>query len=365
MSVDVDTSLGWVFQESVEALAVKYSTPEVDDRGAWEEISGLGWPGLLVPEQQGGFGFLVRDLAFVIETLGARGLETPLLCSSGEAVVVLRRAGQERWLSDIAAGEATVVAALHEDGPELVPDAVRTTATRVADGGLVLSGRKTLVGHADAFIVTARVDAGLCLAIVPRDAPGARLTPLATNVGPPLHGLTLESVSVGAEQVLATDDAWSTIEGVVNLGATLRCYELLGLARRALELTLAYVDQRVQFGRTLSRLSPVQRHCVEMYVELEKVRSLNDQALRALEDGRESAWEISLAKAKASEAVPWILRMAHQLHGGVGYYTDYPLERLYRRSMAAQTASGSAAWHRRRLGRLLRENPARFRHTPC
>jgi alkylation response protein AidB-like acyl-CoA dehydrogenase len=100
-----------------------------------------------------------------------------------------------------------------------------------------------------------------------------------------------------------------------------------------------------------------------MYVELEKVRTLNDHALTALQRGEPATWEISLAKVKASEAVPAILRRAHQLHGGVGYYTDYPLERLYRRTMAAQTASGSAAWHRRRLARLLREDPTRFRHA--
>jgi alkylation response protein AidB-like acyl-CoA dehydrogenase len=66
---------------------------------------------------------------------------------------------------------------------------------------------------------------------------------------------------------------------------------------------------------------------------------------------------------KASEAAPAILRVAHQLHGGVGYYTEYPLERLYRRTMGAQTASGSAAWHRLRLARLMRDAPRRFRHV--
>ena len=68
-----------------------------------------------------------------------------------------------------------------------------------------------------------------------------------------------------------------------------------------------------------------------------------------------------MAKAKASEAIPALTRTAHQIHGAVGYYRDYPLELYYHRAIAAQAAYGDAAHHRRALARLMREDLDRFR----
>jgi alkylation response protein AidB-like acyl-CoA dehydrogenase len=101
-----------------------------------------------------------------------------------------------------------------------------------------------------------------------------------------------------------------------------------------------------------------------MYLETEGMRVVCDALVDFTLQEPPPSRSVSVAKAKVSASAPRVLELAHQLHGGVGFYTDYPLERLYRRCLAAQGAQGSSAWHRARLVRLLQTRPDQLRRNP-
>lgn len=339
----------------------------------WRRMAELGWLGLLVPEEHGGAGFGLRELAIIVETLGAAGLPSPLFATVVEAGSLIALAGdaqqRRRWLPAIAAGEALLSVALLEPGAELAAPGVQTRATELA-AGFRVRGAKLFVpyAHVASHLVcvarTADAPEALSLLLVPRDAPGVQLTRLRTTNGDPQFAVTFADVDVPRSALLGGPGAaWPHVEAMLDRGAALKCVELVGLGRRALDLTLAFVRERVQFGQPIGTFQAVHHHCADMSCLLEQARVLTAQATWALAEGHEAARAVSLAKIKASEGIPALLRMAHQLHGGVGYYTSYPLEMLYRRSMAASAAYGSARWHRRRLAHLLSADAARFRRA--
>jgi alkylation response protein AidB-like acyl-CoA dehydrogenase len=98
-----------------------------------------------------------------------------------------------------------------------------------------------------------------------------------------------------------------------------------------------------------------------MYRDLEVSRLLSWQASYSLADGLAGQREVAIAKAKASQCIPALTRTAHQIHGAIAYYRDYPLELYYHRALAAQAAYGDAAYHRRVLAHLLTTDPKAFR----
>ena len=98
-----------------------------------------------------------------------------------------------------------------------------------------------------------------------------------------------------------------------------------------------------------------------MYRDLEVSRLLAWQASASLGEGLAGSREVSMAKAKCSEVIPALTRIAHQIHGAIAYYRDYPLELYYHRAIAAQVAYGDAGHHRRVLSDLLSEDLDAFR----
>jgi alkylation response protein AidB-like acyl-CoA dehydrogenase len=327
---------------SLDAIEQAEREPHGFSRAQWAGMVALGWTGALIDEAHGGLGLGAPEAAAVVEELAYAGIQSPLFAVAVEAATLLPGS---RWLKAIAAGDL-VVPALQETGPELEPK------TRAA--GNLLTGSKTLVPFASAAtaaVVSARHQDGVGLYVVPLEH--VTLTPLNTPSGR-FFQLTLQD----AEAEPAGE--WS--DDLLVPAAALKAVELLGIGRRALELTVGYVKQREQFGRPLARFQSVQRHCADMAIELEKVRVLAAQAI-----SRPGRREAALAKIKASEAIPALLRTAHQLHGGIGYYRDYPLELLLRRSIVAQSECGSARWHRRALARDLAALRPRDPHggQPC
>jgi alkylation response protein AidB-like acyl-CoA dehydrogenase len=260
-----------------------------------------------------------------------------------------------------------VSVALLETSGEFDPLGVQTRA-RLAGDRYRISGTKLFVpyaGTAEALVCVARTDGAplaLSLLMVPSGTPGLELTRLRTSNGDPLFGVTFRDVEIPRSGLLGEPDrGWEHVSRMLERAAALKCAELVGIGQRALDMTVAYVSQRVQFGQPIGKFQAVQHHCADMYKVLEQARVLTAQAISRLDKRIPASREVSLAKVKASEGIPWLLRMAHQLHGGVGYYTEYFLETLYRRSIAAQAAYGSASWHRGRLADWLEKDPDALR----
>lgn len=355
-----------------DAISARETDPGHSDGDLWARMGQMGWSGLLVPQRLGGGGHGVAQMRPLVEELARVGLPSPLFSAAVEATSVLVLAGdeplQEALLPGVAAGTAVLSTAFWELGHAFDLDAICTTARPQADGTYLLTGTKFPVEHArqaPGVLCTARVEGEPGLFVVSPESPGVALTSRRTTSGEDVFTMSLEGVRVGpGDRVTTTHPIDDLLLAVLDRCALLKAAELLSMGQRALDLTIAYTCQRKQFGRPIASFQAVQHHCADMYRDVEATRVLVDQAFAGFEAGHPSTWEVAAAKAKASRSMMDVLERAHQLHGGVGFYVDYPLERLYRRGMVAQGAYGSARWHRRRLVQLLRDDPTRFRRRP-
>ncbi len=331
------------------------------------ELAALGWSGAALPAVHGGGGFGLLELALLIEACGTAPLPTTLFGSVVEAGLLLAAAGSEEqrahWLPRIATGEALLAVALLEEGARLGEREIQTRAVPRTGGGYRIEGSKVLVrdaGAADALVVATRDGTAVTLLLVERGTPGLDVRPQPAAGGEPLFSVHLDGVGVGEEAVIGAPGAgWPHVERLLARGAALKAAELVGIGQAALDLTLAYARERTQFGRPIGSFQAVHHHCADIYREVVACRLLAYRAAWSLDrmEGDPAASEVrravATAKAKASEAIPWATRVAHQVHGGVGYYRDYPLEIFTRRAIAAAAAYGDARYHRRRLAGAL------------
>ncbi len=339
------------------------------DTAVWRRMVELGWAGIVFPADYGGSELTLVELSLIVEACAQAALPSPLFANVIEAGMLIARVGsadqRQTWLPRIAAGDALLTTAVFEPSGGFEPSAAETQAESSA-GGYRLNGTKLWVrdvAAVEALVVLAGGGAETCtLFVVPVAAPGVAWQRLAVAGGERLYEVTLTDVELPSNAVLgAPGEAWPAVQELRQRGACLKAAELLGIGQAALELTLQYAKTRVQFGQPLGSFQAVQHHCANMYRNLEACRLLVYQAATRLGNGQSAERDVAMAKIKASEAVPAITQLAHQIHGAVGYYRNYPLGLYHDRALAAQAAYGTARDYRRRLAQLLREDPRNFR----
>lgn len=319
---------------------------EADPRGyppeLWAKVAALGWAGLLVGQEYGGAGATLMEAALLMEEAGRAALPGPLLPVLWSGVS-LQEASDPPWksrlLPSLARGEIVICPALTE--PRGAPVQAR------ADG---LWGTKLFVpyaGQANYLMVSAQAPQGEALFLVDSPTPGLSITPLPTTAADHQFEVRLEG-AVGQPLRGAGGR-------VADAGTMLYCAQTVGHLQAALELSVQYVKERHQFGRPIGSFQAVHHHLTDMYRDLQVARLLTYQAAWRLAQGQEAKREVSIARLKMSSAVPQVTSLAHQVHGGVGFYTEYPLELHYRRALAGAVALGGVAPHRERLVGRLRE----------
>jgi alkylation response protein AidB-like acyl-CoA dehydrogenase len=218
--------------------------------------------------------------------------------------------------------------------------------------GYKLWGTKLFVPHADTadcLIVSAESPHGEGLFLVYLPAGGLGCAPLSTTARD--HQFEVKLEGVDAEPL----SEGMTLGRAVDGGTVLYCAQTVGCMQAALELTVDYSRQRHQFGRPLGSFQAVHHHLADMYSDLQVARLLTYQAAWRLAAGLEAEREVSMARVKVSTVAPFVTSLAHQIHGGVGYYTEYPLEIYYRRALAGAVALGGVLEHRERMARYLAE----------
>lgn len=323
----------------------------------------LGWLGLPLAPEFGGSGLGMMELTLLIEACGHGAVPNPLFATLVEAALLLQDGGsaiqKREWLPRVAKGLVVLTVALMEKFGGYGPESVRTEVIKSGSGWRI-RGTKVLVrdaATADAIICAARSGqepADLTLLLVPRAAAGVSIRQLPAS-GEPLYEVRFDDVEVPSEAVIGEPrGGWPLISKLLLRGAAMKAAELTGIGQAALNLTIEYAKNRIQFGRPIGTFQAIHHHCADMYRDVVACRLLAYQAACCLDISTRAEREVAIAKAKASEAVPAVTRMAHQIHGGTGYYTGYPLERLYQRAVAAQSAYGNAAYHYRRLASILR-----------
>jgi alkylation response protein AidB-like acyl-CoA dehydrogenase len=325
-----------------------------DERG-WKEMAELGWAGLALPEEWGGQGLGIVDLAVLFEEMGYVCAPSPLL--SNTIVGLALAAGgsdeqKERWLAPLAAGELRGAPALVDAGVPAEPGKFAMAAED--DGnGVVLNGEKTLVMDAASanFFLVATADNRRHL--VENGADGVTVTP-EESIDPTrrISSVRLENVRVASESIMpggSADYFPVFLRACVALAA-----ESTGLAQRALEMSVAYAKDRQQFGRPIGAYQAVSHRCAQMLLETENSRSaVYGAAWAADAEPRSLPLAASMAKAYASDTGWRVPDASIQVHGGIGFTWEHDLHFFLKRGRANAATFGDAKWHRERVAEAV------------
>ncbi|GLZ15963.1 acyl-CoA dehydrogenase [Actinomadura sp. NBRC 104425] len=339
-------------------------TSEPYDGKLWHLLGAeVGVAGLIVPEEHGGAGARLADLAVVAEELGrflapvpflsTVALATPaLLLSDGDAL-----AGE--LLARIAGGNATATLACCDgDGSWDVETAAVSAVP--AGGGWRLSGSASFAVDAvgtDILLVPARTGAGLGLFAVERDAPGLRCQASTTlDLTRPLGTVTLEAAP--GRPIGPDSGAEAVLRPALDVALALLAAEQVGGAQRCLDEAVAYAKQRIQFDRPIGSFQAIKHTLVDMLLKVEMARSAASIAVAAADEylaapGEENARRLaaaaSLAKSVCSEAFMYAAEESLHVHGGIGFTWEHDCHLYYRRAKASELFLGDPGWHRERL----------------
>lgn len=326
-----------------------------DERGftdaLWDKLAAMGWPGLLVPEENGGVGLGLVDMVVAMEEMGRLPLPGPFFSSSVLATLAARRLGADELLAPLASGTLRGTVALEELGHGDPVDRVRARARRKGAGWIV-SGHKPLVldGHtADWAIVVARTEEGLGSFLV--EGPRGEAVP---TLDPTRKAARLVLDEQRAVAVGPRGDHTAIWRRVVDDAAVALSAELIGASEAALDLAVEYAKVRVQFDRPLAKFQAIRHKAVDMLHRLELARVGSHYAAWASDvddESRERA--AAMAKSFVGEAAVFISGEDIQIHGGVGFTWDCDAHFYYKRAKQNDAMLGYQGWQRRRLADLV------------
>ena len=318
----------------------------------WGRMAELGWMGLIVPEQYGGFGGDSMDLVVFMEEAGRACLQGPFSCTSVLSASTIVEAGNEQqkrqFLPSIARGDSIVTLALAEPGTTNSPDSLEVEA-RTVDGGYAVTGTKLFVPFAhiaDFIICVARTGGGVSLFLVDGKAQGLGRELLPTISGDKQCEVTFNEVWVPQSDLLGeVDRGWVYLENVLSRAAVATCAQMLGGAQRVLEMTVEYAKERVQFGKPIGAQQAVQHHCANMAIDVDASRYITYQAAWMLSRGLPCRKELSMAKAWVNEAYQRVTSLGHQVHGAIAWQKDHSMHLFIKQAMLGKVSFGDTSYH--------------------
>ena len=321
------------------------------DAAGWAEMAELGWTGLAVPEEWGGQGLGIVELAVLFEEMGYALAPSPLF-SNTIAGLALTLCGsddlRERYLRPLAAGEVRGTPALWDAGSPAAPGGFTMEAK--ADGdGVVLDGEKILVPDAASadFFLVASADGRRHL--VERGADGVTVTAEpAIDPTRRFSAVRFDGVRVAAADTLPGAEA-DYYPVFFRLCVALAA-ESTGIAQRTMEMAVEYAKDRQQFGRPIGAYQAVSHRCAQMLLETENARSAVYGAAWAADAEPESLpLAASTAKAYASDAGWRVPDASIQVHGGIGFTWEHDLHFFLKRATGNAAMFGDPKWHRERV----------------
>lgn len=339
--------------------------PDGFSRELWQQMVALGWAGMAIPEEYGGFGFGYGGLEVVLEETGRNLVPSPLVATVLLCATAINLGGSQAQksalLPSIAAGELLMALALEETAfhnPSRIQCSAQSNGT-----GFVLNGQKTFVldGHvADQLIVVARTSGdrddanGISLFLVDRDAQGLNITRSEMVDSRNSANIQLHNVQVAEEALLGElDKGYEILEKTLDVARIGVAAEMLGNAQEVFDRIIDYLKQREQFGVLIGAFQGLQHRAATMYSELELCRSAVRRAFAELDGAQEDVPALaSVAKAKLSEILGLISNEGVQMHGGIGMTDEFDIGFYLKRARVVQALLGDAAFHRDRYARL-------------
>lgn len=333
-------------------------------------LAALGCYGVAVPTEWGGAGLDYLSLSLILEEIAAGDGATSTIVSVNNCPVcsILMTWGSEaqkaQWLKPLASGDMLGAFCLTEPHVGSQADGLKTTATRDGDH-YVLNGVKQFITsgkNGDVAIVMAVTDKsagkkGISAFIVPTATPGYTVARLEDKMGQHASDtaqILFENCRVPAANRIGDEGqglkiALSGLEGG-RIGIASQC---VGMARAAFEAALRYAKERIAFGVPIFEHQAVQFSLSEMATQIEAARQLIHHAASLKDAGQPCLKEAAMAKLFASEMAERVCSAAIQVHGGYGYVSDFPVERLYRDVRVCQIYEGTSEVQKILIGRAL------------
>jgi alkylation response protein AidB-like acyl-CoA dehydrogenase len=358
-------------QEMMQTMARDFLTTEFtdkilktmvkDEKGfipeLWKKLAEANLTALAIPEQYGGVGDFL-DLVVVLEEMGRACFIGPYFASVVLGAGTILEAGSDaqkkEFLPKIAEGKIIVTLALPEQSGKYTADVIKMKAVKKGND-FILNGVKLFVPdaqNADYIIVAARTSEGksaqegLSLFIVDAKSSSMKISPLETIGGDKQAEIVFKNVSVPAANVLGVlDKAWPSIDKIIQKAAVARCAEMVGLAQKALDISLDYVKERIAFGHPIGAFQAIQHRCADMLIDLDTSRFAAHQAAWKINENLPSAREAAIAKAWAGQACKRIVHSAHQVHGAIGFTEDHILHYYTRRVRSYEFSFGDVTYN--------------------
>lgn len=326
-----------MFRDTVRDVLQRECTPDVvraawegRDEGAravWSTLGETGVIGMMASDAVGGAGLSELDLLLPLEETGYGAFPGPIVDTAAVGIPLLEACGtdaqKERWLRPAVRGETKIVVAF--EGDEIVAHA----------------------GSAD-LVILQREGNGYCLPSEAVEVTRERSVDRTRELG-------LLRCDVGPAQRMRDDVDHQAVFSLGKERATLAtAAQLVGLSRRMLDMSVRYAKDREQFGKPIGAQQAVKHRLADALIEQELARPLVYRAGWALAtrvDDAEVA--VSLAKIYAARAAGFVAKAALQVHGAIGYSTEYDLHMWMKRVWALAAAHGDGAHHRERVGRHM------------
>lgn len=346
-------------EEQVDPVAAEIEETDEIPAHVLEIAAEMGLFGLSIPEEYGGTGMDMLGKCLIFEELGRThlGFTTVIGAHNGIGSVGIVNLGNEeqkkKYLPPMASGEKIGAFALTEPNAGSDASNLRTTAVKKGDR-YILNGTKHFITNSvngQIFTVMAVTDKsmgvrGITSFIVEKDFPGFKVGTVEKKMG--LHGahsaeLIFEDCEVPAENVLGKEG-----EGFVNAlkilsnGRVGLAARNLGACGKLVDMSVEYAKQRVQFGKPIAEFQAIQHMLAEMATETEVTRSMVYRVAWMVDQHMPLLKESAMVKLFASEAFGRVVDKAFQIYGGMGFMSDFPIERFYRDARINRVVEGTS-----------------------
>ncbi len=345
---------------------------EEDEKGyspeLWRKMAEQGWMGLTIPEQYGGAGMNLCELAILVEEFGRALVAGPYLSTVVLGATPILEAGsqaqKEQILPRIATGDVIMTMALTEPSARWDAEGVQLAATREGSD-FVLNGSKLFVPDAhvtDLMVVAARTsqgktpEEGVTLFLVDSKSPGINISTLKTIAGDKQCEVSFANVKVSAsDDVLGpVDQGWPIANRTRQVATVATCAYLVGLSQTDFDITVNYTKERVQFGRPIGSFQALQHRMADSAIDVDSSRFITYKAVWSLQEGEPDAdTAVSMAKAWVSDASRRVAREGQQLHGGISFTQEYKIQLYFRRQKWMELMWGDGDHHRELVAQKL------------
>ncbi len=334
------------------------------NQALWHEMVSLGWSGIAVPEQFGGSGLSLAEVATIAEPMGRHLMATPFVSTQLFIQGILAGGSEAQKvavLGKICDGAMGSVAVFERDGDwnlfEIDARALMTNGQTVS-----LSGAKTLVcdaGVAEFLLVSVCLAEEPALVILPTaEISGARRSrEVIIDETRRSYRIDLDGLIVPVSSLITGRNAADALNAIRDAGLLLTSAEAAGGIAGALDVIVGYLNLRTTFGRKIGSYQSLKHTSAEILIGLERSRSHLYHAASLLAIGHDAEIALRMAKVESSDSFAFAGDRGVQFHGGFGFTYECDAQLYLRRALWLQYSFGDATHHRRRLADRLLTNP--------